>query len=69
MITFSLDTYFPDIIFLYTKKHFYFPAYICAVEHFLIHIFMPEKSYIHVSVIYVNSLEAGAESYASLFPR
>lgn len=65
MTTVSLDTYFPDVIFIHTKKHFY----IGAVEHFLIHIFMPEKSHIHISVIYVNSLRAGAESPASLFPR
>lgn len=65
MTTLSLDTYFPDVIFLHTKKHFY----IRAVERFLIHIFMPEKSHIHIFVVYVNSLRAGAESSAALFPR
>lgn len=69
VITLSIGAYFPDVTFIHTKKHFYFPAYICAAEHFLIHIFMPEESYIHIFVIYVNSLQAGAESPASLFPR
>lgn len=55
----SLDTYFPDLLFTYTKKHFYFPAYICAVETFLIHIFMPEKSYIPIFVIYEFSTGRG----------